>query len=242
MGTVAIIQARMSSMRLPGKILAPLGNSTVLGWAVRAAQHAATVDLVVVATSTDVEDDATEAECERLLVPVVRGPLDDVLGRYVIAARRYPAAAYVRLTADCPLLDPGIIDQCVTLLQHSPALDFTSNAILASFPRGFDVEVMTASALEQANAAATGFHRVHVTSWITDHPEIFRIAGIVGTLGAQDLRVTVDTKEDLQVVRSIVEALGDRVLDATAVTFWLRNHPEVVALNRDVLQKELNQG
>ena len=242
MGTVAIIQARMSSTRLPGKILAPLGNSTVLGWTIRAAQQAESVDLVVVATSTGEDDDVTARECETLRVPVVRGPLDDVLGRYVITASAFPADSYVRLTADCPLLDPRIINQCVTLLTHSPDLDFTSNAICPSFPRGFDVEVMTASVLEQANAEATGFHRAHVTSWITQHPERFRIAGIVSATASQELRVTVDTKEDLMVVRSVVGALGDRIIRVEEVIDWLRSHPEVVALNREVLQKEVNHG
>jgi spore coat polysaccharide biosynthesis protein SpsF len=200
------------------------------------------VDLVVVATSTDQDDDVTAAECESLGVPVVRGPLNDVLGRYVIAAEQFPGDYYVRLTADCPLLDPRLIDQCVTLLEYSPDLDFTSNAILPSFPRGFDVEVMSASALARVDAEAVGFHRVHVTSWITEHTARFRIAGIVGVWQAQDLRVTVDTDEDLKVVRAIVDALGGGIHEVGEVISWLRAHPEVITLNCEVMQKELTLG
>ena len=235
--SVAVIQARSSSTRLPGKVLQPLGDSTVLGWMVRAAASARSVENVVVATSTQSDDDAVAEAASTLGAKVVRGPLDDVLGRYVLAANEFPAECYVRLTADCPLLDPAIIDQCVALLLADPTLDLTSNAIVRTHPRGLDVEVFRLSALAAADREATGYHRVHVTTWMTDHPRDFRIAGVVTADDASDFRVTVDTPEDLVVVRSIVAALGPGPHAAADLVAWLRANPKVSSVNAHVLQK-----
>jgi len=167
----------------------------------------------------------------------VRGPLDDVLTRYALAAKAHPADAYVRLTADCPLLDPALIDACVTRLLADPTLDLVSNAIERTYPRGLDVEVFTGKALAKADAEADGYHRVHVTTWITDHPERFEVAGIGDAHDDSDLRITVDTAEDLAVVSALVAALGEGPLAASGQIAWLRAHPEITALNAEVQQK-----
>ncbi len=240
--SVAIIQARFSSTRLPGKVLEPLGSSTVLGWTVRAAQTAGCVQTVVVATSTDSSDDQTADAARTYGAHVVRGPLDDVLSRYILAADQFPADNYVRLTADCPLLDPALVDACVALLEADPLLDLTSNAIVRSYPRGLDVEVFRASSLAASDQRATGYHRVHVTTWMTDHPEEFNVAAVVASDDASDLRVTIDTREDLAVVRAVVNALGDGPFSAHALITWLRSNPSIAELNSHVSQKRDDEG
>lgn len=242
MSTTAIIQARMSSTRLPGKVLAPLGDSHVLGWVIRAARQAQSVDEVVVATSTDLSDDRVQDAAEDLGVPVVRGPLDDVLGRFMKVLGDRPSGLVVRLTADCPLLDPKIIDQCVGLLEADVDLDLATNCLIRTYPRGLDVEVVRKAALERADREATGYHRAHVTSWISTRTDEFRCAGVVGTLDAQDLRVTVDIDADLEVVRRCVAALGADAQHARALVSWLRAHEDVVSLNAHVRPKAAEEG
>ena len=165
-----------------------------------------------------------------------------MLARYVIAARQFPASSYVRLTADCPLLDPKIIDLCSGLMRVDPGLDLISNAIVRTHPRGLDVEVIGSSALVRVDKAATGHHRAHVTTWMTDHPDEFRIVGVVGPLDAGDLRVTIDTPEDLEVVRVIVRELGEGPFKAADLTAWLRANPATVARNAHVEQKRDEDG
>ena len=135
MHVVAVIQARMSSTRLPGKILANLGNGTVLGSVVGAARSATLVDEVVVATSTDAADNDTQEACRSLDVECVRGSLQDVVSRYKLAIRGRSADAVVRLTADCPLLDPRLIDQCVAVWCADPKIFMSTNALRSDLPR-----------------------------------------------------------------------------------------------------------
>ena len=239
---VAVIQARAGSARLPGKILAPLGDSTVLGWCVRAARQAGLVDEVVVATSTDPTDDVTAAECDRLDVACVRGDLDDLTARYVSAARVYPAEAYVRLTADCPLLDPELIDECIAVMKMSPEVDLVSNCIGRTYPRGLDVEVLSARALQRVDAEARDYHRVHVTTWITDTPSEMKVVGLVDGMDNSDLRVTVDYPEDLAVVQKVAMELGPNVIAYRDLIDFLRVNHDVAAINANVRQKEISEG
>lgn len=232
----------MSSSRLPGKVLLPLGDSTILGWVVSAAARADTVDEVVVATSTDDSDDPVVAEARHLEVPVVRGPLDDVLDRYLVALATHPSDIVVRLTADCPFLDPRVIDDCVGTLTADPHLDLATNVLNRTHPRGLDVEAVRSTALQQAAREAVAHHRAHVTSWLMTHPADYAIAGVQSTLDAGDLRVTVDTTADLEVVTAVVAALGRDAQDADILVAWLRAHPEVTALNAHIEQKREDQG
>lgn len=242
MTITAVIQARMSSSRLPGKVLLPLGESTILGWVASAAARAKTVDKVVVATSTEASDDRVVSEARRLNVPVVRGPLDDVLQRYLFALAAHPSEIVVRLTADCPFLDPRVIDLCVETLASDPHLDLVTNVLVRTHPRGLDVEAVRSTALQKAAREAIAHHRTHVTSWIMTHPADYAIAGVSSSLDAGDLRVTVDTTADLEVVTAVVSALGRDAQDADILVAWLRVHPEVIALNAHVEQKREDQG
>ena len=154
MRVTAVIQARAGSSRLPGKVLLDLGGRPVLSWVVRAAQEAAEVDEVVIATSDRDLDDPVEEAARELGVACVRGSEDDVLSRFVLALDTHPADAVVRLTADCPLLDPGLIDAVVALWRAVPERDYVSTVLVRTLPRGLDVEVVKAEALRRVARTA----------------------------------------------------------------------------------------
>jgi spore coat polysaccharide biosynthesis protein SpsF len=235
----AVVQARFSSTRLPGKVLRPLAGRSVLGWVVRAAAAAPGIDRVVVVTSDAADDDAVAAEARRHGAAVVRGPLDDVLARYALAVERHPADAVVRLTADCPLLDPQLIGQLVALWRSQPSLDYVSTTLVRTLPRGFDAELVRAGVLAEQLAEASGPHREHVTSGVYTRPDRYTCAGVVVSPAADDLRVTLDTVEDWELLDGVVAELGDRIPGWREVVALLRARPDLVARNAGVEQKSL---
>jgi spore coat polysaccharide biosynthesis protein SpsF len=235
----AVIQARLSSTRLPGKVLRPLAGRSVLSWAIRAAAHAPRIDGVIVATSSSPDDDAVAEEAVRSGAEVVRGPLDDVLARYELAAQTHPCDALVRLTADCPLHDPAVIGQVVGLWLADPDVQYVSNVIVRTLPRGFDTELVRRDVLAEQYANATGAHREHVTSAIYTQPDRYRCAGVIFGQDDSDLRVTLDTEQDAAVLDAVVAGLGDGVPAWRDVVALLRSRPDLVALNAEVVQKPL---
>jgi spore coat polysaccharide biosynthesis protein SpsF len=234
-----VIQARLSSTRLPGKVLRSLGGKTVLSWVIRAASQASGVDTVILATSDSPEDDAVAEEARRCGAAVVRGPLDDVLARYALAVRSYPCDAVVRLTADCPLHDPALIAQVVGLWRADPTLDHVSNIVVRRYPRGFDTELVRRDVLEEQDRTATGSHREHVTSNIYTRPDVYRCGGVVPSVDNSDLRVTLDTEEDARLLDAVVLELGAGVPHWEDVVSLLRSRPDLVALNASVAQKSV---
>jgi spore coat polysaccharide biosynthesis protein SpsF len=235
----AVIQARHSSTRLPGKVLRPLAGRSVLSWVVRAATHAANIDTVIVATSVAPDDDPLAEEAARCGAAVVRGPLEDVLDRYELAAASHPCDALVRLTADCPLHDPVLIQQVVGVWLADPDLQYVSNVLVRTLPRGFDVELVRRDVLAEQHASATGAHREHVTSGIHSRPDSDRCAGVVAGVDNSDLRVTLDTPQDAALLDGVVASLGDGVHRWRDVVALLRSRPDLVALNAEVVQKSL---
>ncbi|MEV0617351.1 NTP transferase domain-containing protein [Nonomuraea sp. NPDC050404] len=236
---VGIIQARMGSTRLPGKVLRELGGRSVLGWVVRAAREAGALDDLVVATTTEPDDDAVAAECRRLDVAWHRGPVDDVLTRFtqVLDGRRWDAV--MRFTADCPLLDPVVIREAALVFRAVPGLDYLSTSLARTLPRGLDVEIAGRAAMARADAEATGFHRTHVTSYVYEHPGDTRLLGLAYRPVADDLRVTLDTEDDWRLISAVVDELGDRCVPVRTLVEWLRERPEVCGLNAHVRQKAL---
>ncbi|MGW5050728.1 cytidylyltransferase domain-containing protein [Actinokineospora sp. NPDC004072] len=226
----AVIQARMTSSRLPGKVLRDLGGRPVLEWAVRAARRAA-VDRVVIATSDDPSDDPIAARDWG--VDVVRGPLEDVLGRFLVAVDRHPCDAVLRITADCPLHDPVLLDQVVGLWRADPSLDYASNTLVRTLPRGYDAEVVRVDVLRAQAAVPVGPHREHVTSGVYTDPR-HRCAGVVAAPAAADLRVTLDTEADAAVIDAVVAALGEP--SWREVVAFLRANPDIAARNSHVEQ------
>lgn len=238
----AVIQARLSSTRLPGKVLRPLGGRSVLGWVVRAAAHTPGINTVVVATSEAAEDDAVAEEAAARGAAVVRGPLDDVLARFDLAVREFPCDAVVRLTADCPLHDPALVGEVVGLWLADPELQYVSNVLVRTLPRGFDAELVRVDVLAEQMREATGADRVHVTSGIYAAPQRYRCAGVVASPDASDLRVTLDTVADAELLDAVVAELGDRVPSWREVVALLRANPRLAAHNAGVVQKPLSAG
>ncbi|MEJ7601893.1 MAG: glycosyltransferase family protein [Kofleriaceae bacterium] len=240
MRTVAIVQARMGSSRLPGKVLLELGGTTMLACVVARLRAAHSISDIVIATSTAQLDDAIVHEASRLDTKIHRGSEDDVLSRYLGAARATAAEAVVRVTADCPLLDPGVVDDVVAAL--TPDFDYASNTQTRTYPRGLDVEAMHRDTLERIGRLGTSrAAREHVTAFVTEHPALFQIAQVTTTEDASDLRWTVDTAEDLELVRMLYAALDLRApRDYREIVAEMRAHPHLASINSHVVQKPLH--
>ena len=243
MKTVAIIQARMGSTRLPGKVLMEISGRSMLAWVVSRTRRAQTIDEVVVATSVSPHDDVIAAECNTFGVSIFRGSENDVLDRYYREADEFQADTIVRITSDCPLIDPVVIDRVVTEFTGK-LVDYACNTLVRGYPRGLDVEVFSRQALEKAWHRADQPHeRVHVTPYIYGNPDRFKLHSIPCEDDHSDLRWTVDTTEDLQVVRGIAEAFGGRDnfgwQDALEI---VRRNPHLANINRSVRQKTLEEG
>lgn len=240
MQIVAIIQARMGSTRLPGKVLMELAGKTVLARVVERVSRFESVQSIVVATSVNRENEAIAAECERLGTHCFRGSEDDVLDRYVGAARKHKADAIVRITADCPLIDPEVSDGVVNEFLRRRA-DYASNVFPRTYPRGLDTEVFTINALEQAWKRSTEAHqREHVTPYLYEHPDVFRLASIQTDADYGSHRWTLDTPEDLELIRSICSRFAGRgSFSWREVLAVLHEQPELVRLNAHVKQKDI---
>jgi spore coat polysaccharide biosynthesis protein SpsF len=238
---VAIVQGRMASSRLPGKILADLNGQPVLAWVVRRAQRAAGIDQVVVATSVSAEDDVVEAFCREAGLACSRGSLHDVLDRYLTAAHSHDAEVIVRLTGDCPFIDPGMLsDNLHTFLAAQPPLDFAANRLPGdrTIPIGLDAEFCTIAALEIAWREATEPHqREHVMPFFYEHPERFKILHIKHTPDYGTLRWTVDTPEDLELARRIAAAFPDDTFTWQDILALFERQPELAAINAGVQHK-----
>jgi spore coat polysaccharide biosynthesis protein SpsF len=243
--TVAIIQAHMGSTRLPGKVMLDLGGRPVLRRVVDRARAIAGVDEVVVACASLPQDDVLERACGEWGVPVFRGSDHDVLARFLGAARAYGADACVRITSDCPLLDPGVSGDIVRRFHAAqPPVDYASNKIPQSFPRGLDTEVFTRAALERAAADAThDYERAHVTIHLYEHPESFRLLSVTSEVDRADWRWTLDTPEDLAFLREVYARLGPGDGFAwTDVVALLQREPALMDINRHVVQKDARAG
>lgn len=242
MKTVAIIQARRGSTRLPGKVLKDLGGQTVLARVLARLRPARLIDELLVATTHAPADDTIVSECHRCSVAVFRGDEHDVLDRYYQAAKTAAADVVVRITSDCPLIDPEISDH--TIAEFSKAHpDYASNSLLRSYPRGLDTEVMSIAALSRAWQEARNPHeREHVTPYLYEHPEKFKILSVTADADYSRQRWTLDTPEDLEFVRSIYARFsGNAIFSWRDVLRLLEREPELLKINGAVMQKALHQ-
>lgn len=243
MKVVAIIQARMGSTRLPGKVLKDICGQTVLARVVNRTRRAALLHDVVVATTLKSADDAIVEECARLSVACFRGDEADVLGRYYQAAQEFSADAIVRITSDCPLIDPELIDAAIrAFLDEKP--DYVTNSLVLTYPRGLDVEVFTAQALACAwSAAKETYQRVHVTPYLYENPKLFKIVSLTAEKNYSLYRWTLDTEEDLALIRGIYKHFpeGD-CIHWRQVLALLEDHPELAELNSHVQGKAMHEG
>jgi spore coat polysaccharide biosynthesis protein SpsF len=237
----AIIQARMGSTRLPGKVLMDLGGQSVLSRVVRRLERARLPRQIVVATSIASGDDAVAAECVRLQVPCFRGSEDDVLDRYYQAVQAWPSDAVVRITADCPLIDSKVVDQTIEeFLQTGSDYSSTSEQ---TYPLGISAELFSNRALEQAwHEARKGYEREHVTPFFYEHPELFRISSISAPGDYSHCRLTLDTADDLQLIRAVYASFDNQdTMSWQEVVGLLERSPELAALNSHVMQKPLHE-
>jgi spore coat polysaccharide biosynthesis protein SpsF len=234
MTVLAILQARMSSSRLPGKVMADLLGEPMLARQIERLRRCRRLDRLLLATSTEAADDALVELCARIGVDCFRGSLDDVLDRFHAAAAGRGADQIVRLTADCPLADPALIDALVDL-HVAGGYDYSCNTLPPRWPDGLDAEVMRAEVLEAAwREAALPSEREHVTRFIYTRPERFRLGSLVGETDLSGERWTVDTPEDLALVRAIYAALypANPAFGTEDILAFLAAHPEIAALNR----------
>ena len=240
MKIAAIVQARMGSTRLPGKVLMNMEGKTVLARVVGRLRRATRLDEIVVATTASVADDAIVQECHQLEVEYFRGSENDVLDRYCRAARVRAAGVVVRVTSDCPVIDPQLVDETVGIFQQKGA-DYASNVFPRSYPRGLDTEVFTIAALEQAcRDAHAPYQREHVTPYFYEHPELFRLASLRGQLDYSQYRWTLDTAEDLMLLRTIYARFFNRDdFSWTEVIRLMDHEPELAELNSQVVQKAM---
>jgi spore coat polysaccharide biosynthesis protein SpsF len=244
MKTVAIIQARMGSTRLPGKVMKNLSGKTVLSQVIARVKACPRVDEVVVATTARPEDAIIVEESHRCGVKSFRGSQEDVLSRYYLAAREAGAETVVRVTADCPLFDPQVLERMLsqfqTLSTGGPGPDYFSNTLKRTFPRGLDAEIFTMAALERAHRQAVApFDREHVTPYIYRHPESFVLQNFANPVDLSHHRWTLDTAADWRLLEAVYAALNRQgtIFTTQAVLDLLESRPELVALNAHVEQK-----
>jgi glutamate-1-semialdehyde aminotransferase/spore coat polysaccharide biosynthesis protein SpsF (cytidylyltransferase family) len=227
MNKVVIIQARMGSTRFPGKVLQKLKDKMILQWVVDRARRIALVDKVVVATSTESQDDAIYDYCKNNQIDCFRGNESDVLARYYETAVAYKADIIMRITSDCPLLDPALASQVLHLVVTGSA-DYASNVLPATWPDGLDCEVFTMAALTKAHQHATRpSDREHVTPYIRNNQYKFRVKNVPSVgVNLSDHRWTVDSPADLAYISDIVAHCGSEpsTWDVLAV---LAAHPEI---------------
>ena len=238
MNTVVIIQARLGSTRLPRKVTMDLAGKSMIEWVIARAGKISGVDQVVVATTMLSEDDELVAFLAGVC-PVFRGPSQDVLRRYRIAADAVDATAVIRVTSDCPLLCPEVSGEIVRAF-HEATVDYASNTMVRVYPRGLDTEVFSTDVLRQADDEATDpAEREHVTPFIYRRPERFRLLPVASGMDHSNLRWTVDTPEDLQLARRLLVALKADGMEGTYAELLelIREHPEWSALNEKVSQK-----
>lgn len=236
---VAIVQARMGSSRLPGKVLKPVAGRPMLWYQIERLRRCRQVERLVVATTVRAIDDAIVAFCEQESIDVIRGPEMDVLDRFVLAARTTSASTVVRLTADCPLIEPALIDLAIEIFEAG-SYDYLSNMHPPSWPYGMAVEVMTRHALDEAAAEARDpAEREHVTPFLYWRPERYSLRSITRQPDISAQRWTVDTPEDFELVSRIIETLYPTRPEFTIddVLALLDRHPDWIEINRHVEQK-----
>ncbi len=237
---LAILQARMSSTRLPGKVLKPILGRPMLSLHIERVRRAGQLDTILVATSSELSDNPIAELCTNEGIACHRGSLNDVLDRFYTAAKPYQPNHVVRLTGDCPLADPAIIDQVV--VHHlKNGFDYTSNCRPPTFPDGLDVEVFKFSVLEQAwKEAAKQYEREHVTPFMWQQPERFKLGNVTASKDLSRMRWTVDRAEDLAVVTEIYESLYPKnpAFGFSDILNFIKQHPEIEKINDGFMRNE----
>jgi len=245
MKVVAIIQARMGSTRLPGKVMKEILGKPVILWDLDRVSYSKLIDEIVVAIPYEKENDVivdTIKEYNDKII-ITRGSEDDVLDRYYQAAVKTNADVAVRITSDCPLIDPVVID---SVIEHflDDDCDYCSNSLIRPSPRGLDTEVFSFKALEEAwNEAKKDYEREHVTPYIIDHPDKFKLLNAANDIDLSHLRWTLDTKEDFEFIKAVYKRIYPKkqLFLMDDVLELMDKEPELIDINRYIEQKVLYQ-
>lgn len=230
---LAILQARYSSSRLPGKILKDICGKPMVFHEVDRLRRSGLIDKLVLATSIEASDDPVETACKAEGVTCFRGNLDDVLDRYYQCAKEYEPTHVVRVTGDCPLIDPAVVDSVIE--KHiNEGNDYTGNTNPPSFPDGLDVEIMTFAALKDAwQEARLMSEREHVTLYIRNHADKYKFGNVACPEDLSAHRWTVDEPEDFELVKAVYEGIyqDKPFFDMYDVLEYIRKNPEILNLN-----------
>ncbi len=234
---LTVIQARISSTRLPGKVLMPVLGQPLLIRMIERVKKAKLIGELVIATSTNADDDIIERLCFKENINCYRGHLTDLLDRHYKAAIKYNADAVVKIPSDCPLIDPKIIDRVLQYYIDHEELDYVSNLHPATYPDGNDVEIFSFKALEHAWRDATkDFEREHTTPFFWEHNDTFKIGNVIWETGldlSTSLRFTIDYKEDFDFITRVYEALYPKNPDfgLNDILKLLEQQPEIIEIN-----------
>lgn len=247
MGVLCIIQARLGSTRLPGKVLKKLSGKSVLEHVIYRVSKSNLIDQIIVATTTNKEDDKIIDECLKIGVNYYRGDENNVLSRYYETAFDKGYETIIRITSDCPLIDPKIIDNMIRYFNNENEkyrLDYLSNSLKETFPRGFDVEIFTFNSLKEAYENATlEYEKEHVTPYIYLNQDKFTIKNYYNSNKYQNYRLTLDTYEDYLVIKNIYDNIykEDRMFFYEDIISYLNQYPEIANINQHIKQKKLGE-
>ena len=237
---VAIVQARMGSVRFPGKVMQSLAGKTLIEVLISRLKKAKRIDQIVVATTTENSDDPLATLLESKKISVVRGDRDDVLGRYVKAAKKTKAGVVVRITGDCPLIDPDLVQQAISIFQANE-VDYLANCHIRSYPDGMDIQVFTVRCLQESSKQTHDkLDREHVTLHIRSNPLKFRQLHLIAppSLYWPELGLTLDEKQDYELIKIIFEHFRGCInFSCFQILDFLKNFPHLLELNKSVTIK-----
>lgn len=236
---VCITMARMTSSRLPGKTLMKIGSLPLLEYHIERLRRAENIDEIYVATTINKTDDVINEYCKSKQIKCFRGDEEDVLSRYQQCAELANADIIVRVTGDCPLIDPSLVDEVIDCYKNNKGCDY-AHLDITKFPRGFDCEVFSKKVLNELNEEVViPSHREHVTSFIHSHPQRYNIFTHSMESDHSDLRFCVDEKTDLELIEKIINFYEGDIYEKSwfEIVELMRDNPEWALINREVVQK-----
>lgn len=234
----AIIQARMNSSRLPGKVMMRIKDKSILEYVIEQVTYSKKINKIIIATTIHKNDDIVSKFARTKNLLVFRGSEDDVLDRYYKCAKKYELSIVVRITSDNPLIDPEIVDKVVEKFECN-IYDYVSTEHPTSFPQGFAVEVFSFNALEKAwKNAKKRSEREHVTPYFYNNPKIFSLYNIKNDNDLSNIRCTLDRGNDYEFIKNIIERIDKRPINLKDVLYVLSKDPELINLNKNNIRNE----